>query len=125
MTYTEIIACKLFGWKAAGTKEFVGPHGARVAVEHDRAFDVKPCSTYTWPDLADWNWIRRMEDALAAKGLWGAYILALLEQPFPVDYSYEWPRQGMDPQTYGVWHTTRATADQRVAACVKVLEGQG
>ena len=114
MTSTELIACTLFGWKAADSKEFVGPHGARVAVEHDRAFDIKPCSTYAWPDLADWNWIRRMEDSLSERGLWSQYCHELCNGRWVLI---------TDAVTDVGELVGRATADQRVEAAVKVLEG--
>jgi hypothetical protein len=118
MNPAEIIATKLLGWRLHKGDENYEDYS------HFMIFsDGKPwCSVCDMPDLSDYNCIRRMEDALAEKGLLGKYILALLDQLFPVEYAYEWPKQGMDPGTYGVWHTTRATTEQRVAATLKVLE---
>jgi hypothetical protein len=76
-----------------------------------------------WPDLDDWNWIRRMEDALAEKGLLPRYIMELLSQPYTEAQDLERRSLGFVNEVF--WFFTRATPAQRVAACLRVLQDAG
>lgn len=84
---------------------------------HSKAFCV---AGNNWPDFTDdrlkWYWVRKMEDEIAAKGLW-------------VPYETELRRSTLDDAGYGGIESVapslslllRATAAQRVAAALKVL----
>ena len=86
MTPEEIVATKLLGAE-------VDEHGfSRL---------------YFNPD--DWNDIRRMEDALAEKGLFSQYYMEL----------------ACATPAGGTYWDTRATAEQRVQAALKVIEEAG
>ena len=129
MTYTEIIAVKLFGW------ESIEPKPEKILGPPSRWYELGNYSTAVddngravgwtagnWPDFADgslrWYWIRRMEDALAERKMLMAYMMALTEA-YDADFSGEGPLPG----TLAMF--LRATAEQPVEAAVKVLEGQG
>ena len=132
MTYTEIIAVKLFGWEACEAPpiethrnvRWYQKMGSREHLEYVgyRSDDADICGTInrtvSWPNFADerlkWYWIRRMEDVLAERGLGKTYAQHLVSSlgGLPHDDAFD---QVAVP-------CLRATAEQRVAACVKVLE---
>lgn len=136
LTDTELIAERLFGWELseappvwgnkilrwytkgsdASTRLWIGVDDRGVVNGGEINFrDV-------WFDPDNWNDIRRMEDALAGKGLTEKYIL-VLDSWYTVAKSDVLPSGLIDWQTLAM---LRATAPQRVAACVKVLrEVQG
>lgn len=123
LTPAEIIAVKLFGWKFEGAGfNFNGKvysrNGQRANINPDGSRRFDP--TRYWPEVTDWNWIRRMEDELAAKGLLEAYMLRL-DGEFTVKASEPLPGTCMTWQSFAM---LRATVEQRIAAAVKVLEGQ-
>ena len=119
MTDTETIAVELFGWRRAESQEGfkayrLGPSPTYLINQDGTArFRWVDCE---WPDLADWNWIRKMENALAERGIvpWLAYGAAL-KSAVMADRK---PTQIIfDSDVY-----LRATTAQRVAACLKVIE---
>jgi hypothetical protein len=120
MNPAEIIATKLFHWfrHQNGTAYTHGPSG--------RIFFPDDAMEYPedWPDLTDWNDIRRMEDALAERGLLAAYKCQL---------SWIWDKEsGLQPPGF-TWKAAgliedvmlRATPEQRVAAALKVIKEAG
>ena len=131
MTYTEIIAVKLFGWESMNCEWpdeiwYCHPSGAehRLGTPYNEYIVVD--GEEEWPDFEDerlkWYWIRRMEDSLAERGLNRHYMVALWHlyaghrnDPFP----------DLDNPECCLECGLRATAEQRVEAAVKVLEGQG
>ncbi|CAB4140648.1 hypothetical protein UFOVP398_61 [uncultured Caudovirales phage] len=122
MTPTELIAVKLFGWERVEPERddptaYEHPTGstAYVGGELDGT-GYGPIGGADWPDLADLNDIRRMEDALAERGLISLYVAAI-EIIVPITPDYD---QNL---CWREWRILRATAEQRVAAAVKVLEG--
>ena len=128
MTYTEIIAVKLFGWERIEDKpeKILGPPSRWYELGNysTAVYDNGSAVGWTagnWPDFTDgslrWYWIRRMEDALAERGLGKTYAQTLCGA-YP---------ELLTPDEFDAIAAPclRATADQRVAACVKVLEGQG
>lgn len=118
MTSNEIIAMRLFGWVKDNRplppnveRGYVLPgtvHRCSVTCNQSVA------SFSYWPDLTDWNWIRRMEDALAERGLGKAYAQTLCGA-YP---------ELLTPDEFDAIAAPclRCTASQRVAAAVKVLE---
>lgn len=123
MTSTELIATKLFGWERVkptreDPKVYEHSTGSTAYVGGDLdGAGCGPIGGEDWPDLTDWNWIRRMEDVLAERQMLMAYMMALTEA-----YDTEFSGDGPLPGTLAMF--LRATAAQRVAAAVKVLEGQ-
>jgi len=108
MTPAEIIATKLLGWfrHQKGTAYTHGSSG--------RIFFPDDAMEYPeeWPHLSDWNDIRRMEDALAEKGLMVQYANALWKLcPSEGDWEYN--------------YQLLAIPDQRVAAALKVIKEAG
>jgi hypothetical protein len=103
MTPAEIIATKLLGWfrHQNGTAYTHGSSG--------RIFFPDDAMEYPeeWPDLSDWNDIRRIEDALAERRLLVPYFFELQTD------ECEWPE------------ALRANAEQRVAAALKMIEEAG
>jgi hypothetical protein len=125
MNPTEIIATKLLGfWECAtpdwwreelGHRWYRSLAAARCRVHADGY--ALPGSAYgVWPDLSDWNDIRRMEDALAEKGLLGKYCHQLCKDRWVLI---------SDPITDVGELIKRATAEQCVAAALKVIEEAG
>lgn len=110
MNHTDRIAVKLFGWKFKSTgynfsgSRWISPagHEANISLTGESIFDPSG----QWPDLTDWNWIRKMEDAIDEKDLLMMYICNLQEET----------KMRRDVTCL------RATPAQRVAACLKVLE---
>ena len=120
MTPTEIIAVKLFGWKRVeperdDPKVYEHPTGstAYVGGELDGT-GYGPIGGADWLDLADLNDIRRMEDELAERGLGKAYAKRLVAAFDLLPYEGAFGQVAVP--------CLRATAEQRVAAAVKVLE---
>ena len=116
MTPTEIIATKLFGWERCerdtqDSRRYEHPKGgvAFVSGELDGG-GFGPAGGEDWPDLTDWLWIQRMEDALLQQELLDEYVNALRAL---ASNKYPWCEN----------YQMLSTAEQRVAACVKVLEG--
>jgi hypothetical protein len=115
MTPTEIIATKLFDFDAlpcltdAHENWYVHRPTSNVASVDPNTghLNVSWCGCEEWPDLADWNDIRRMEDALAEKGLRISYYCALHDE------DCDWPE------------ALTATAEQRVASALKAIEEAG
>jgi len=113
---TEIIATKLLGWERS--KTYPKEQGIRfthhrfIPAIFDSEFDFPIQQNWGWPNLADWNDIRRMEDALAEKGLLVQYANALWKLcPSEGDWEYN--------------YQLLAIPDQRVAAALKVIKEAG
>lgn len=126
MTHTKIIAVKLLGW--------VSDHRP-LPSNTDRAYalpnTVQRCSVTRnvcvassahWPDFTHprdcWYWVRKMEDALAEKGLLYAYSDTLMRE-------YDAAHKGDGPLPGEAVMYLVATVEQRLAAAVKVLEQEG
>jgi hypothetical protein len=114
MSPTEIIATKLLGWAVLNEYGDYAKDATCASVNRNGELiedfsrpSAKPHEIHEWPDLDDWNDIRRMEDALAEKGLTWRYFNELNRS------CDESPR------------CLRATAEQRVAAALKVIEEAG
>ena len=125
MTPTEIIATRLLGWVRVeptrdDPKVYEHPTGstAYVGGELDGT-GYGPVGGADWPDLTDYNCIRRMEDALAERQMLKRYMMTL-DGEFTVNASDPMPGTCITWQSFAM---LRATADQRVEAAVKVLEG--
>jgi len=112
LTDAEILATKLLGWSPIPPQDdevrsyYHDEFGAAEVYPNDGVWD----GAYEWPDLADWNTIRRIEDALWVKGLavFDSYITYLT-------WSCEYDRR----------LTLRATQEQCVAAALRVIEEAG
>ena len=124
MTDTERIAVELLGWIARPEVKCTEP--GQVAYSHQRPgreeclHHYHPswglnCICRYWPDLTNWNDIRRMEDALMTKNKIGRYaeILDCLAVDRP---------EGFPPLTWREALLLRASPAQRVAACIAVLD---
>ena len=79
---TEIIATKLMGWRA--DKRSRGCKWTRWTLEDPLDVAIVYDDGYTsgsdyWPNLSNWNDIRRMEDAIAEKSHWDLYTAYLWE----------------------------------------------
>jgi hypothetical protein len=118
VTPAEIIAVKLFGWRHDGYWPSVGKRYKHPNRPDCRVYeDGEGVGSDTWPDFSDWNSIRRMEDALAERGL-------MEGSPSEPSYTRMLRRiVGPDQSDYCVG--LRATAEQRVAAALKVIEEAG
>jgi hypothetical protein len=149
MNPAEIIATKLLGfWECAtpdwwrgelGHRWYRSLAGARCRVHADGY--ALPGSAYgVWPDLSDWNDIRRMEDALAEKGLYCSYLAKIAHIDPPEDLRVMIASLLSDVALDGVADDEArlekafvaaaaiakcATADQCVAAALKVIEEAG
>lgn len=118
MTNTEKIATKLFGFKREPSRDDI--YGTCYIVDAPQKKFARVWirdggvagNVEDWPDLADHNWIRRMEDALNEEQ-YSQYCLLLHTQI---------PALDRRDKTIDAMKSTPA---QRVAAAVKVLEGQG
>jgi hypothetical protein len=136
MNPAEIIATKLLGWfrHQNGTAYTHGPSG--------RIFFPDDAMEYPeeWPDLSDWNDIRRIEDALAEKGLYCSYLAQIAHIDPPEDLCAMIAPLLSDEALDGVTDyesrleqafvaaaalVKRATAEQCVAAALKVIEEAG
>lgn len=118
MTPTERIATALLGW----VKEEVSPWPQRNSYRKSHmAVCVNPSTGQgphgTWPDFTTLDGCREMEDALEAKGLHLRYVHFIEELTMIVDRS----TNGWDES----WSMMRATATQRVAACLRTLDEGG
>lgn len=133
LTDTEKIAVALFGWVAdKRTRGYKWTRYTRqspigVVICHD---DGIWTGSEDWPNITDWNWIRKMEDAIAERDLNLLYAEALYDQTGNVAYATmldgaHAKRMSSDALTRLIPFACgiRATAAQRVAAAVKVLEG--
>ena len=118
---TAFIAERLFGWNPINCPK--GFNSAlkwyesaeemyRVGVDAEGKAQSKPNN---WPNFSHeinkHYWVRRMEDALAEKGLGKVYAKTLVARFDFIDDTFD----------AVVVPCLRATAAQRVAACVKVL----
>jgi hypothetical protein len=118
MTPAEIIATKLLGWERLPVDPPIYTKGlSEVAVEDGEEYRRDWDPSHTWPDLSDYNCIRRMEDALAEKGLM---------EGSPSEPSYtRMLRRIVGPDQSDCCVGLRATPEQRVAAALKVIEEAG
>jgi len=129
MNPTETIAVKLFGWEQipddgpATDKCFQFNKGPKLWLR-DGVFDGGSGVPH-WPDLTDWNWIRRMEDALFSTIRLGEEMYGLaLTQIVKEAEDPAWLALNRPPKVS--WTAClHATAPQRVAACLRVLEEAG
>lgn len=133
-TDTEIIA-KLLGWEKAERKGHYRkwPHyaiahdipGLRSSVFRSDGNRIEE----SFPDLTNWNDIRRMEDALAEKGLRPVYALALSQIPEIREAELSDCEKIADADINEDTHLVTVSVcvglipnqAQRVTACVKVL----
>jgi hypothetical protein len=120
MNPAEIIATKLFHWfrHQNGTAYTHGSSG--------RIFFPDDAMEYPeeWPVLTNWNDIRRMEDALAEKGLLAKYHHSLWENCALEDWQWVEYTNPYFP-CLNKYMPLRATAEQRVAAALKVIKEAG
>lgn len=127
MTDTELIATKLLGWERID-EDILAPrhifhrywskaHGDTAEVSPVPGASVNaPGTDENWPDLTNWNDIRRIENALAENGAWDRYEKAL-ERIAIFDNGYD----GIEDVAPVKSLLLRSTTEQRVAACVRVL----
>ena len=128
LTDTAFIAERLFGWNPINCPK--GFNSAlkwyesaeemyRVGVDAEGKAQSKPNN---WPNFSHeinkHYWVRRMEDALAGKGLMERYIHQLL-MVHRSDRKTAPPAMSLIMTDW--MHLLEATAAQRVAAAVKVL----
>jgi hypothetical protein len=107
MTPAEIIAVRLLGWEPISVEDIGYPHSKAYRSIDDRFYRNENIDEIfpAFDDEVDkWYFIRRMEDALAERGLIWQYFNALNA------LCSESPR------------CLRATAEQRVQAAMRVLE---
>lgn len=127
LTATEIIATRLLSWtyirEEDGSKLYTHPTGSSQYVGGDLdGTGAGQINGADWPDLENWNDIRRMEDALAERWLLGAYLSKIY-----VDENAEWyANYGHSPTLlFAAYYALRATPAQRVAAAIRVIEEEG
>jgi hypothetical protein len=136
MNPTEIIATKLLGWRhdgywPSGGKRYKHPNHPDCRVYEDG----EGVGSDAWPDLSDWNDIRRMEDTLAEKGIevWCKYLNFLMSDFDPTAMSKHLkPLRDcgqVSPDAalllVGAASALSPTTEQRVAAALKVIEEAG
>jgi hypothetical protein len=125
MTPTETIAVKLFGWKRDDSRNPLPDRDREYTMTSPTGYKRLACikiatgeelfGNHHWPDLADWNDIRRMEDAMAAKeGQLFRRYCDLLTLMIPADDRGDKTLDAM-----------RSSPAQRVAACLRVLQDAG
>jgi len=131
MNPAEIIATKLFGWQLGGSPGCYVKEASSVCLNNDGSVgewfappSARKDQLHDWPNLADWNDIRRMEDALTEKGLLAKYHHSLWENCAPEDWQWVEYANPYAP-CLNKYMPLRATAEQRVAAALKVIEGDG
>ena len=124
MTPEEIIATKLLGWVDEGVMSngehwfFHPQHGrARLSAKNGT---VNLGQQSTWPDLSNWNDIRRMEEALAEKGLSAKYYSTLTSH-----VTFNALESFADNAIKLLSALSRSTPEQRVQAALKVIESAG
>lgn len=126
LTDAELIA-KLLGWV---------PYNPSANYSHCRCYrkgrqwegiriadGSQYCKNDNWPDLANWNDIRRMEEAIVEQKLFAEYLFALTSQPYTKEQEEE--RRSLSSVEESWWFFCRATQAQRVAAAVKVIQEAG
>jgi hypothetical protein len=117
MSDTELIATRLLGFRIATEQERLTmgrpwPEGITTATYRDSGMWI---GKGKFPDLANWNDIRRMEDAIREKGHADHYVVTLHKLVWLDNYEFV---QYEQPD----WVSIRfATQEQCVAACVRVL----
>ena len=110
MTNEEKIAVGLFGWveqacDKVGCKCYTNSAtSAKLWLKSGEA--VVGVGLYSWPALSDWNWIRKVEEALAERGLFE---------------EYDWDLFDVCTENIELYEYT-ATAEQRVEAAIRTLE---
>ena len=131
MTPAEIVAVKLFGWRATeapsgllkSNRYYSHPDLCGFVGVADSYTDTRWLREGEWPDFTDerlaWYWIRRVEDALAEKGLIDEYVLNLWRSRVHGD---EWIAKSASPDWVNI---LRATAPQRLEAAIRVVEEAG
>jgi hypothetical protein len=130
MTPAEIIATKLLDFDAlqhlndAHENCYLHRPSSNVASVNPKTghLTVSWEGCEEWPDLADWNDIRRMEDALAKKGLGAQYACALVASLRDAVLACLGD-QDIEASAFHLVSVPclRATAEQRVAAALKVI----
>lgn len=136
MTPEEIIATKLLGWEPYIPKPLEFDDDVRALYHNDgelvALFDLDPpclravaidgSTAVGWPDLTNWNDIRRMEDALFSQIRLGEemYGLALTHAVKGIE-DPEWPV--LTKMHKVSWSAClHATPAQRVQAALRVIE---
>lgn len=118
-TPTERIATALLGWAKTKRGSYM-KEATEVRVNPDGTLEDSHTPphmgkwTHSWPDLRSLDDCRRFEDALVTEKLLGTYRLALL-----AIYDVNEIHQG---SSWACWVMLRSTAEQRVAACLRVLD---
>lgn len=133
-TDTEIIAMKLFGWEIYGPSKSINDEPSmdyRHKETGEYAYVLSVNGEYygpqalNWPNLQDWNWIRRIEDKLAETLRNGAewYGLVLTRV---VKAEEDPERLEMTGGNKVSWNSClRATTVQRVSAALRVIQEAG
>ena len=109
MTNEEKIAVALFGWVEQACDEMDckcytnSATSSKLWLKSGEA--VVGVGLYAWPGLSDWNWIRKIEEALEARGLLDQYDQKLATICHAPNYEYT------------------ATAEQRVQVTIWIIGG--
>jgi hypothetical protein len=111
MTPAEKIAIGLLGWKLIGKSKthhiYSGPNGEPESLHTETGVAI---FEQNWPDLTDWNTIRRIEDELFERGWFEDYIENL---------------RALCPPGHNSRYIQRATAEQCVDAAIRTIEAHG
>ena len=126
MTPEEIIATKLLGWERGveDDGQVVYLHKESGSV-HYFGGELDGCGMgqingADFPDLSNWNDIRRMEDALAEKGLSAKYYSTIT-----ASVEFNALESFADNAIKLLSALSQATPEQRVQAALKVIEEAG
>lgn len=127
ITNTEIVACKLFGWRVGSLSEYsrLEQQGKRPRYKWKNVNDdVLLLGETDWPNFTDERlapyWRDRLEDALCSKAMWSAYEKALLRIVLD-DAGYK----GIEDTAPSLYLMLRAKPAQRLEAAVRVLDEVG
>ena len=126
MTPEEIVATKLLGWERGveDDGQVVYLHKESGSV-HYFGGELDGCGMgqingADFPDLSNWNDIRRMEDALAKKGLSAKYYSTIT-----ASVEFNALESFADNAAKLLSALSQATPEQRVQAALRVIEAAG
>lgn len=129
MTDTELIATKLLGWVAEGRGYYHREYHRSFMVYLDGDGRARIDPTGDWPDFTTLDGCREFELALCDRGLLVQYFELLDAVSMAGDEIRAkglWKHESPIPShIYRLYVCFNASPDQRVAACVRVIQEAG
>jgi len=124
MTQTERIAVALLGWAPVETPYVLTRGYKQRGGKVSNVCQANGHGDGDWPDFATLDGCRLFEDALMSRALLNRYVVEILRPEVTVFQSGrvdDVPRKIIKASMMCL----RATCEQRVAACIRVLDGAG